>query len=147
MPWRNIRRQIFRLISSAGRKTAQFWRIATLGQGSGRLKFFHAFPGLNLGPGCRIFQLNPPCKLALAWPPGTGLCSSTPDIHRPTEISFCLAAVSSWRTYKHSHANVGHTYRFIYHYILVRCHVARYIHTRTNHITRMCEGKRRIEYV
>lgn len=41
---------------------------------SGKLasEFFHAFPGLNLGPGCRIFQLNPPCKLALAWPPETG---------------------------------------------------------------------------
>ena len=34
--------------------------------------FSTLFPGLNLGPGCRIFQLNPPCKLALAWPPDTG---------------------------------------------------------------------------
>lgn len=67
--------------------------ISRLGpRGGGIWNFSTVFRGLNLGPGCRIFQLNPPCKLALAWAPETqGCASSAADIHRPTEISFCLA--------------------------------------------------------
>lgn len=82
---------------------------------------FGIFPrfsgGLNLGPGCRIFQLNPPCKLALAWAPRKHRAgASSADIHRPTEISFCLAPSVARDVHTNTPTRRGmvHTYTHVY---------------------------------